>query len=248
MGLTLPRLIGHRGAAATAPENTQAGFRRAATEGAAWVELDVQLSRDGIPVVFHDDTLERTSNGHGRLIETHSRDLAGLDAGSWFGAAFAGEAIPTLEQALGVIAEQGLGVNIEIKADDVRAPETAVVALAAARRVWPQDRPPPLVSSFSRVGLAAALRAAPDWPRGLICDIWPEDWGRATATLECVSLHVHWRQLTKRRIEKAKDAGLQVLTYTVNRAPSALRLWGWGVASIFTDCPGRLLKSAEAHL
>ena len=97
-GLILPRVIGHRGIAARAPENTLAGFRRAAELGVAWVELDVQLTSDGVPVVFHDDGLERTTDGQGLLIETPLAVLRGLDAGAWFGPAFAGERADAADQ------------------------------------------------------------------------------------------------------------------------------------------------------
>src|SRR5580704_12278143 len=93
--LRLPPVIGHRGAAAQAPENTLAGFRAARALGCAWVEFDVRLTVDGVPVVCHDDKLDRTSNGRGRISKLPLAAIRMLDAGSWFGPAFAGERIPT---------------------------------------------------------------------------------------------------------------------------------------------------------
>jgi len=248
IGLALPPFIAHRGASASAPENTRASFEKAAAVGARWVELDVQLSKDGVPVVFHDDVLDRTTNGSGLVVETGWDVLSRLDSGSWFGPSFAGEPILTLTAALAVIAKAGLGVNIEIKAEDARAPATAEEALLSALAVWPRETPPPLVTSFSRAGLAAAQGVAPHWPRGLVADLWPDDWQTAARELGCATLHVRKDQLTETRVGVARDFGLAVLSYTVNDVRTAKRLWRWGVASVFTDRPERLLKAGQAVL
>jgi glycerophosphoryl diester phosphodiesterase len=237
----LPRVVGHRGAAASAPENTLAGFARAAAVGAAWVELDVQLSADGVPVVFHDDRVDRVTDGHGRLADMPMADLRRLDAGSWFGRAFAGERVPLLAEALEAIAGHGMGVNIEIKVDEVRGPATTAAALAVARSAWPADRPPPLVSSFARSALATAADVAADWPRGLLVEGWPKDWREVVLTLGCVSLNANWRRLTARRVAQVKSAGLAILAYTVNHPATARRLWAWGVDAVCSDRPERLI-------
>ncbi len=99
----LPRVMGHRGAAAQAPENTLAGLRRAAELGARWVEFDVRLTGDGVPVLFHDDLLKRTTGAAGAMATTDYDSVARLDAGAWFGAAFAGEPVPSLEAAVALL-------------------------------------------------------------------------------------------------------------------------------------------------
>lgn len=246
--LVLPPVIGHRGAAAMAPENTLAGFACAAACGAAWVELDVQLSGDGVPVVFHDDRLERTSSGRGRVVETPAAELARLDAGSWFGQAFAGERIPTLMEALEAIAGLGLGVNIEVKADEADGARTAAVSLALAVRHWPVDRVPPLVSSFAVSALAAAAEVVPRWPRGLLLAGWPPDWQKLAGKLGCVSVNVDQRRLTAPRARAVKTAGLGLLAYTVNDAERARQLWEWGADGVFTDDPQSLLKARRSNL
>ena len=107
--LAIPRLIGHRGAAAAAPENTLASLRKAKELGASWVEFDVKLTRDGCPVLIHDERLERTTSGRGEVALTTLEELQKLDAGGWFAPAFRGERVPTLEAALALCAELGLG-------------------------------------------------------------------------------------------------------------------------------------------
>ncbi len=84
-GLTLPRIIGHRGAKASTPENTLAGIRRANDDGGKWVEFDVKLTKDSVPILMHDATLDRTTNGKGRVAEHALAQIRQLDAGSWFG-------------------------------------------------------------------------------------------------------------------------------------------------------------------
>jgi glycerophosphoryl diester phosphodiesterase len=240
--LILPRVIGHRGIAASAPENTLAGFRRAAVLGVAMVELDVQLTSDGVPVVFHDDGLERTTDGRGNLCETPLAVLRRCDAGAWFGPDFAGEAVPTLAEAIGVIVALGMELNIEIKADEDRGAATAKAALAVARSLWPADRPAPLLSSFARTALQVAAETTPDWPRGLLVGSLPDDWAEAAQGLGCVSVHADHLGLNSARVRAVRDAGLLLLAYTVNRADHAARLWSWGVDAVFSDHPERLGK------
>lgn len=239
--LSLPKVIGHRGTPKRAPENSLAGFTLAAEAGVSWVELDVQLSADLVPVVFHDDRLERTSTGTGRLVEREYAYLRGLDVGLWFSPDFAGQKLPHWDTVLDLLIGRGLGVNIEIKADESRGAATAEIGLRHALAKWPQDRPPPLVTSFSRSAIETARRVAPHWPRGLVSDPWPEDWKTICAREGCATLHILHRSLTKDRVAMAKDAGLAVLAYTVDDPEVANQLWEWGVDSVFADRPEQLL-------
>src|SRR5689334_8396777 len=96
-------VIAHRGASGTAPENTLPAFRRAEELGADMVELDVQLTRDGHPVVIHDRTLDRTTSGHGAVRRRSLDEISTLDAGAWFGRSFAGTRVPRLEEVLSAV-------------------------------------------------------------------------------------------------------------------------------------------------
>ncbi len=113
----LPRIVGHRGAPQMAPENTLASFRAAAAAGAEAVECDVALTFDARPVVIHDTSLERTTDGTGLLAENTLEAVSGLDAGSWFDPSFAGEVVPTLEETIDLLEVLGLGADIELKPD-----------------------------------------------------------------------------------------------------------------------------------
>ena len=188
--LAIPRLIGHRGAAAAAPENTLASLRKAKELGASWVEFDVKLTRDGVPVLMHDERLERTTSGRGEVAMTTLEALQNLDAGRWFAPAFRGERVPTLEAALALCAELGLGINVEIKPCPGREVETARVAVATLRRLWPGDRPAPLISSFEPACLGVARDLAPEMPRGYLAGSLPRRWRQELAAYGCRTLHL----------------------------------------------------------
>jgi glycerophosphoryl diester phosphodiesterase len=243
--LTFPRIIGHRGAAASAPENTLAGLRRAAELGASWVEFDVRLSADRRCVLLHDETVERTSNGGARNARDLTLDeLKRLDAGAWFGPGFAGERIPTLEETIEMLAGAGLGANIEIKPSPDQEAETAKAALAIVKALWPSRLPVPLISSFKEASLAAAREAAPDLPRGLLLGAIPPDWRQRAEDLDCMTIHCDHRRLEPPIVRAMTEAGYPVLAYTVNDPARAATLFEWGVAAVITDAPERVAEAA----
>jgi glycerophosphoryl diester phosphodiesterase len=233
--IRLPRVIGHRGAAATAPENTLAGIRQAAKLGAAWVEFDVKLTKDGHPILQHDRRLERTTDGRGEVAATTLKDLRRLDAGSWFSPAFRGEPIPTFEEALAVCVELGLGVNVEIKPCPGREVETARVAVERLLEVWPATAPAPLISSFAPQCLTVARAIAPDLPRGYLSGPLPRRWRDCLADHGCAALHLDQRRLRRHQLAELKAAGAVLVAYTVNDTARARALVAAGVTSIITD-------------
>ena len=168
MPTLIPRVIGHRGAAGHAPENTLVSLEKAAALGVRWVEFDTKLSADGVPVVFHDDKLERTADGRGPVAEMPLAELLALDAGTWFGDGFAGEPVPTLGQAMATLARLGLGANVEIKASPGREAKTGDAVGEVLKSDWPETLPAPLISSFDAETLAAAGAAAAEIPRAFL--------------------------------------------------------------------------------
>jgi glycerophosphoryl diester phosphodiesterase len=239
----LPRVIGHRGAAAVAPENTLASLRKAKQLGAKWVEFDVKLTRDGVPVLIHDDRLERTTNGAGRVADTSFAALRRLDAGSWFGPEFRGEPVPTLDEALALCAELGLGINVELKPCPGRAEETARIALERLLDLWPAGQPPPLVSSFARACLVVAQDIAPALPRGYLCRRVPRHWASEMAQLDCITLHASHLWLRGGRIAQLAAAGVPLLLYTVNDGARARDLLAMGATAVFADRVSEVLAA-----
>ncbi|HZK91467.1 MAG TPA: glycerophosphoryl diester phosphodiesterase [Stellaceae bacterium] len=244
--LSLPPVIGHRGASAYAPENTLAGFHAARALGCSWVEFDVRLTGDGALAVSHDDRLGRTTDGRGRISGLALSAIRKLDAGRWFSDKFAGERVPTLEEAIRVCGEIGLGANVEIKAERGRGPATAA-AVAAYLDSMAEILPPILISSFLPDAIAEAGARAPAIPRGVLFKKIPRGWRDIAAKLGCTTIHAGHADLDESLAAEIGDAGYPLLAYTVNDAERARQLFGWGVASVFSDVPDiMLLAAAEA--
>ncbi|MGO8920072.1 MAG: glycerophosphodiester phosphodiesterase, partial [Stellaceae bacterium] len=235
-----PRVIGHRGVALSAPENTLAGFRAAAALSVAWVEFDVRLTRDGRAILLHDDTLERTTTGRGAALTLSFEEIRRFDAGAWFGPGFRGERVPSLEETIELLAELGLGAVVELKPAPGAEGATghAVAALVAER--WPASLPAPLLSSFKPAALAAARAAAPQLERALLVGAVPRLWREQVAALGCGLLHVDQRRLDRIVVAELTGAGLAVFAYTVNLPERAQELFSWGVDAVFSDCPERV--------
>lgn len=239
--LDLPAVIGHRGAAAHAPENTLAGLSAADALGVRWVEVDVHLTRDGVPVLMHDPTLDRTTSGRGHVAHTNVEEISGLDAGSWFGSAFEDEPVPRLDAAVRFAAERGMGLNVELKPVKGRAAPLAEAVLACLDAAWPRPAPAPLLSSFDRAVLSSLGAAGTAYPLGYLTKTLPSGWRDEAEALGCRSVHIQHRNLTQRRADAVKSAGFSLLAYTVNDGKRAATLAEWGVDAVFSDAPDRLL-------
>ncbi|HEI8867984.1 glycerophosphodiester phosphodiesterase [Serratia sp. AKBS12] len=229
-----PHIVAHRGGGALAPENTLAAIDVGARHGHKMIEFDAKLAQDGQIFLLHDDTLDRTSNGWGMAGDLSWEQLAQLDAGNWYSAAFKGERLPLLVEVAERCKQHGLMANIEIKPTTGSEQETGRVVALAARLLW-QGQTDPLLSSFSVAALAAAQLAVPELPRGLLLEAWQENWRELTERLGCVSLHIDHQVLTEARVQQLKQAGLRILVYTVNSPQRARQLLDWGVDCICTD-------------
>jgi glycerophosphoryl diester phosphodiesterase len=241
--LEIPKIIGHRGACAYAPENTLASIRKAAALGARWVEFDVRLTRERDLVLMHDDDVKRTTNGQGRVLELGIGELQALDAGAWFGGAFAGERVPTLAETIALLGALDLGANIEIKTE---APEARATAEALGRILdahWPRGAALPLVSSFEVPALEAMRDVAPRWPRALLLKELKDDWRALLDRLAAATLNLDHRPLDAGKVASARQAGRPILCYTVNDPARARQLFAWGVSAVFTDRPDALLAA-----
>jgi len=248
LSFSLPRVIGHRGAAEAAPENTLESFREAHRQGARWIEFDVRLAADGQAVLLHDDDLERTTDGKGPVIAQPLAALKALDAGGWFGPAWRDARIPTLDEAAQLIHALGLGANVEIKSSPGHEAQTAQIVMGDLRRLWRGRQDLPLISSFSLDVLRAVKVAAPEFPRGLLLEEHPANWRDLARDLAVVSIHCWDRDMTADWAREIKAAGYGLLVYTVNDAAQARELLAWGIDGIFTDAPGRLLAGLGESL
>jgi glycerophosphoryl diester phosphodiesterase len=236
----LTQVIGHRGAAGYAPENTLAAFNKALALGCRFVEFDVMCSADGEPFVFHDDTLKRTTNGSGEVGMVNAEYLASLDAGRWFSRRFAGEKIPHFRDILEWLAFTGVQANIEIKPYPGTTEQTTVTILRYINRYWPPGKPLPLISCFDWNALHLCHSIAPEMRLGLLLSKWSDNYLEEAKQRNCYSLHVNRSSLTAERVKKIKDAGLIVAAYTVNSRRQATKLLNWGVDAVFSDYPDLL--------
>ncbi len=233
-------MIGHRGASAYAPENTMAAFNKALAMGCRFIEFDVMCSLDGEPFIFHDDKLKRTTNGRGEIGQVEASYLQSLDAGSWFSRQFKGEHIPHLQEVLEWLLASEMQANIEIKPYPGTDEQTAVTVLTYLNRHWPENKPLPLVSSFSWDALLMCRNLAPEMPLGLLFHKWDEQWLQKAKQLDCFSIHFNRKILTAERVKAVKEEGYVVCSYTVNRKRQANKLFKWGVDAVFSDYPDLL--------
>ncbi|PKO91218.1 MAG: glycerophosphodiester phosphodiesterase [Betaproteobacteria bacterium HGW-Betaproteobacteria-10] len=228
MNRLLPRWFAHRGGGLLAPENTLAGIRLAARMGFRAVEFDVMLSGDGTPILIHDETLARTTNGLGRVGETPDDRLFALDAG-W------GESIPRFVDAANLCRELGLLANVEIKPTLGQEIETAERVAKLTVDLWQGAPVPPLLSSFSLPALEVARDLAPGIARGVLFEAVPTDWLAEIKRLGAFSLHCDADFLAEDILAEARANAVPVLCYTVNRENEAKKLFARGVSALFTD-------------
>ena len=240
-----PWIIGHRGASAIAPENTLAAFERAFRDGADGIELDVTLSSEGVPMVIHDDTLERTAAGQGWVWKRSVFDLKALDAGSWFGASFSSERIPTLVEVLDLARGRGV-VNVEIKSSREAAqnggPSPKALARAVTRVLDAHAEPGTIVvSSFDPRVLRRVAAMAPSLELGFLRSSrqfrpWtPLAWWA----------HAHYVHPDVPLVdEAARFAGgyEKLIVWTVDGPFEQERLASAGVKAIITNRPGETRK------
>ena len=241
-----PASLAHRGASGQAPENTLAAFRTARKLG-AWIELDVTLCATGEVVVIHDDTVDRTTDGQGRVADLPIQELRRLDAGSWYGGRFTHEKIPTLSEVFAVIGPD-TPIDIELKTDDdpESLPRAVAVAIERAKRVDSV-----FVSSFNPFMLEQLRLTNPAILRGQLVGSFEGAnltfyEKRALQNLAFTSRAqpdiVLWEHtiLNKRLVERLHRQGYRVLTWTVNEPEDITRVTSWHVDGILTDFPERL--------
>ncbi len=236
--LPYPMIFAHRGASAHAPENTLAAFNLALQQDADGIELDAKLSADGHVVVIHDQTVNRTTKGKGRVAEMTLAELLELDAGSFFDVAYKGEPIPTLEQ---VFESFGQRTFINVELTNYAAPFDPLPEKVAAlvRRHGLTRRV--LFSSFNPFALRRIHKLLPNAPLGLLAlSGWMGAWARGKIgdlLVPYQSLHPEITDVSAALITRLHAQDRKVFTYTVNQASDMFRLLDNGVDGIFTDDP-----------
>lgn len=218
-------------------------FIAAREDGAQWIETDVKLTEDGVPVLMHDDTLDRTTNGSGLVADMTWADMQQLDAGSWFAPEFAGTPVPALEELLVFARAAHMRLNLEIKPSPGRARATTMITLINTARVWPHALPPPLISSFDIESLLIAAQLHPGWPRSLLLDEWREDWQELAVLTQATVLSLNANMLTPARIAMLNASSFPLLAYTINDSTRARVLLQAGFRAVLSNDPANVLGS-----
>jgi glycerophosphoryl diester phosphodiesterase len=231
-------LFGHRGAAGEAPENTLGGFAHAWESGVRAFELDIHLSRDGQLVVIHDPTLERTTDGRGRVGDHTAQALSALDAASHFPSWPRREGVPLLEEVLGRYSESIQRWQLEVKAGAPERLERLCARLAEQiERFGISQRA--TVTSFDPAALEIMRRIAPGQRLGLIVEPAAMQAVEQAKSLGCAELCLPVESGSAALVRAAHAAGLQVTGWLGNSPEAVARLLSWGVEAITSDVPGK---------
>lgn len=241
--LPRPVIFGHRGAKAHAPENTLESFRLAFEQGADAIELDAKLSADGEVMVMHDATVDRTTNGKGRVGSLTLAEMRALDAGSSFSEKYRGEKIPTLDEVFESEGEKGI-INVELTNYYGRRDNLAEKVCEVVKRHRLEDRI--IFSSFFAYNLKKTAELLPNVPRGLLAlDGWKGVWARSFGFMfgEYQALHPYLNDVDHQQIKRVHRLKRRVHVWTVNAAQDMVRLKDWGVDGIFTDDPQTAVRA-----
>ena len=234
--MRMPWIIAHRGASGHAPENTLAAFERAVELGAVFIETDLRLTRDARFVAIHDSTLERTTNGQGKVQDFTLAELRQLDAGSWFGPEFAGQRIPTLDEILEFAQTRDVVFYLEIKYAGTWGMHPA---LSGALQ-QPEMAAHTIVISFDPDALVTLRRLNSTLMLGLLVEKGEQDLVQLALDVGVRQICPRWDLVTAELVERARHADLHVVPWTVNDPAEMRRLVDAGVNGIMTDFPDRL--------
>jgi len=239
----LPLIVAHRGSSAIAPENTLAAFHHAMTDGADAIELDVHLSKDHEVVVIHDDRLERTTNGSGKVRDRTLEDLKKLSAGLWFHKRFSSEKIPTLGEVLDLV-EGKLGINIEVKVE--RSPDRRLDIVKRCLDVIHEYRASRfvMISSFHHPAVRQVNLHDPNIATGVLYH--PLRNFRRSARALVAASHADFfiankSAIRKRMVEEVHKSGFRAGAYSINTRKSLERMQNMNVDCIFSDNPAVVL-------
>lgn len=233
-----PIIIGHRGVAGSYPENTRVSVQAAINLGLSWVEIDVQPTKDNILVVCHDHTINRCSNGKGRVDAYTLAELRQFDFGGWFQPQFSGESIMTLQELLELSAVHQLGLNIEVKVDKHDVTQVASQLKAQLDRS-PLSQEKLLLSSFSHDIIRELHQHCPGYRLGVLSERLSHKDKEILHEINAFSANLNYRWITQKHIDYLREHGYQIWCYTVNEPSAFVHLKQ--VDAIFSDWPNRFI-------
>ena len=240
-----PIIFAHRGDLAHAPENTLPSFQQALQKGADGVELDAKLTADGHVIVIHDPTLDRTTDGKGRVAASTLEVIRKLDAGTWFNEKFAGTKVPLLEEVFETVGRDKM-INIELT--NYASPRDGLVLKVSELIKRHNNQSQILFSSFFPSNLKIAAQTLPAVPRGLLAmpglvGLWARSFGFMFGDYQ--ALHPHISNASREQVQRAHRLKRRVHVWTANTPEEIVRLKEWGVDGIFTDDPQTAVRALE---
>jgi glycerophosphoryl diester phosphodiesterase len=232
-----PIIFAHRGDLAHAPENTLPAFQQAIQKGADGVELDVKLTMDGHVIVFHDSTVDRTTDGKGHITSYTLEAIRKLDAGRWFNEKFTGTQVPLLEEVFETMGKDKM-INIELK--NLVTPRDGLMIKVCDLIKRHNNQSQILFSSFFPSNLKIAAQTLPEVPRGLLAmpgvlGLWARSFGFMFGDYQ--ALHPHISSTSREMMQRAHRLNRRVHVWTVNAPAEIVKLKEWGVDGIITDDP-----------
>ncbi|MCY7375785.1 MAG: hypothetical protein LH472_07415 [Pyrinomonadaceae bacterium] len=261
MNFEKPLIIAHRGASASAPENTFAAFQKAIDNGADGIEFDVRLSKDGIPVVFHDADLRRLAKIKNRVADLTAEELSRIDVGSWFNKAFpnradsrfSAETIPTLKQLLDFLSGcKGL-IYIELKGKETITAELAEAVCNLIKRT--NLLPNIIVKSFKLEGVKIAKQLLPEVrtaalfePKVLTILRKKTQILEAARKYNADEISIHYSLATEKFVRKAREMGFSIVIWTADNPVWVKRAFDFGIKAIITNTPAQILAERDEIL
>ncbi len=233
--------IAHRGASGYAPENTLAAFRRAVAQGVSFIETDLQLTRDAHFVAIHDETVDRTTSGHGAIQQMTLAEIRRLDAGAWFASEFIGERVPTLEEILVFSKKNDVVFYLELKPSGFWGGEHALISALRESGEIPRV----VIISFDSVILKSLRTIDPTLMVGLLFDGKIDDPFKKALEIGARQLAVRGDLVTPNFLREARKRDLQVVCWTINSPAHVRLLAAAGVDGIMSDYPDLLLTSLK---
>lgn len=237
----MTKYFGHRGYSGSYPENTMLAFRKAIEAGAEGIELDVQFSKDGQLVVIHDETLNRTTTGKGRVKDYTLEELRQFDASYRFTGQYGFNPIPTLDEVLSYMKDKDAVTNIELKTGvfEYQGIEESVLKCIVKNNVFPKV----IISSFNHYSVMRMKKLAPELKSGLLTDCWLVNAGKYVRDLGIPCYHPCSHNLTAEITAEIKENGLEINTWTVNTIEEYKQLEALGIDVAIGNYPEMIINN-----
>ena len=244
--LIIPKIIGHRGVKNLSPENTLNSIEKAFELGLKWVEVDVKITKDNIPVLIHDDNLDRTTNGSGLVSSYKYSEIRKLDAGKFYYNKDTHIYVPTLEEVLNLCLKKNCGINIELKPNKGLEEENIIQIFKVTKKF--KNKIPIYYSSFCLQSCIQVNEKYPNNSIGILIDDFQtfnlQQIFELSSKHNFFSLGLNYNLIKKDIIAKIKKKNLFISVFAEKNIEynMALNLWKLGVDSIFSDDPRRILE------